>query len=343
MNRRNRRLRAALLVVAMVVIVGAGIVARGAPTRCSAWSYTASTSASNRAARRPPPIDVVIVGDRRQDVQRPRRALPVPAPLPRAGDPQADEGQGAKVIAYDVQFTEPRRRTTDDDALILAVRAARNVVLATTEVDARRARRSIFGGAEKAAALQPRRSRRTRTTRTTPTGASATSPFSLERPRVSFPIAAAHRRARRTSHSCRAATAPGSTSRARRPPSPGSASPTSPAASSSPATCAARSSWSAPQRRSLQDLPPDLDHRRRPDAGPGDPGQRDHHRARGLPAARRAALARHRCCSSRSASLAPLAALRLRIFVGARHRRRSRWPAFLVGAQVAFNHDGIDR
>jgi adenylate cyclase len=51
---------------------------------------------------------------------------------------------GAKVIAYDIQFTE---RTSDgpDNALIEAVRKAGNVVLATTEVDPH-GQSNVFGG-----------------------------------------------------------------------------------------------------------------------------------------------------------------------------------------------------
>jgi adenylate cyclase len=41
---------------------------------------------------------------------------------------------GAKVIAYDIQFTE-ETNPTDDNALVEAVAEAGNVVLATTEVD----------------------------------------------------------------------------------------------------------------------------------------------------------------------------------------------------------------
>jgi adenylate cyclase len=53
---------------------------------------------------------------------------------------------GARVIAYDEQFTEPTD-PTDDNALILAVRAAGNVVLATTAV-APGGRTDIFGGGQ---------------------------------------------------------------------------------------------------------------------------------------------------------------------------------------------------
>ena len=53
---------------------------------------------------------------------------------------------GARVIAYDEQFTEPTN-PADDNALILSVRAAGNVVLATTEVGAGGQAR-IFGGGQ---------------------------------------------------------------------------------------------------------------------------------------------------------------------------------------------------
>ena len=52
---------------------------------------------------------------------------------------------GAKTIAYDIQFTEPGPDPAQDDLLIESVRRAGNVVLASTEVD-RRGRTRIFGG-----------------------------------------------------------------------------------------------------------------------------------------------------------------------------------------------------
>ena len=51
---------------------------------------------------------------------------------------------GAKVIAYDVQFTEQTERR-EDNALIVAVMRAGNVVLSTTEVD-EQGRGNVFGG-----------------------------------------------------------------------------------------------------------------------------------------------------------------------------------------------------
>lgn len=53
---------------------------------------------------------------------------------------------GAKVIAYDIQFTE-QTSEEEDNALIDAVAAAGNVVLATTEVDDR-GHTNVFGGDE---------------------------------------------------------------------------------------------------------------------------------------------------------------------------------------------------
>jgi adenylate cyclase len=51
---------------------------------------------------------------------------------------------GAKAVAFDVQFTEPTTRR-DDNALIDAVGRAKNIVLATTEVDDK-GHTAIFGG-----------------------------------------------------------------------------------------------------------------------------------------------------------------------------------------------------
>jgi HD-GYP domain-containing protein (c-di-GMP phosphodiesterase class II)/CHASE2 domain-containing sensor protein len=53
---------------------------------------------------------------------------------------------GARVIVYDVQFTEPTQ-VREDNALIRAVGRARNVVLATAETD-ERGRTNVLGGAQ---------------------------------------------------------------------------------------------------------------------------------------------------------------------------------------------------
>ena len=53
---------------------------------------------------------------------------------------------GARAIAYDVQFTEPTT-PRQDNALIRAVQRAGNVVLSTTEVD-ENGESNVFGGRE---------------------------------------------------------------------------------------------------------------------------------------------------------------------------------------------------
>ncbi len=69
-------------------------------------------------------------------------------PFPRCDDARVLRRIAAghpKVIAVDLQFTEPTTPACDD-ALIAAVSAARPVILATTEVD-RNGRTNVFGGA----------------------------------------------------------------------------------------------------------------------------------------------------------------------------------------------------
>lgn len=94
---------------------------------------------------RPPPDDLVIVGIDDvtfQDLQR-------RWPFPRAYHARVIERltrDGAKVIIYDVQFTEPSELGPEDDnALILACRAARNCVLSATEANVQ-GQTAVFGG-----------------------------------------------------------------------------------------------------------------------------------------------------------------------------------------------------
>jgi adenylate cyclase len=94
---------------------------------------------------RPAPPDLLVVAI--DDVTFNR--LGVRWPFPRRLHARAIDRlrrAGAKAIAYDVQFTEPTTEA-DDNALIDAVQRAGNVVLATTEVDAR-GRSQVFGGSD---------------------------------------------------------------------------------------------------------------------------------------------------------------------------------------------------
>jgi adenylate cyclase len=147
MNKRARRLRTLLLLAAAVVVVGVALTLdlTGALQRLE---YTSVNERFRIRGQQKPPNDVVIVGidDKtfdEMDVRWPtfRRKFHAQAirNLTRAG---------AKVIAYDVQFTEPDAdHPHDDDILIEAVRDQPHAVMATTEVDARTGKTRIFGGA----------------------------------------------------------------------------------------------------------------------------------------------------------------------------------------------------
>jgi adenylate cyclase len=148
-NRRNRRLRATLLIAAAVAVV-AGAFALSAGEALTRLEYTSVNERFNIRGQQPPPSNVVLVAiedktfeelDARWPFRR-RFHARVIRNLTRAG---------AKVIAYDVQFTEPDAdHPKDDDELIEAVRAQPLAVMATTEVDGRQKglnKTRIFGGA----------------------------------------------------------------------------------------------------------------------------------------------------------------------------------------------------
>jgi adenylate cyclase len=144
-NRRARRLRALLLIIAAVVVVGIAF-ALSAGEALTRLEYTSVNERFQVRGQQKPPSNVVVVAidDKtfeEMDVRWPFRRkyhAQVIRNLTRAG---------AKVIAYDVQFTEPDPdHPKDDDELIEAVRAQPRAVLATTEVDASGKTR-IFGGA----------------------------------------------------------------------------------------------------------------------------------------------------------------------------------------------------
>jgi adenylate cyclase len=151
-NRRNRRLRTSLLLVAAVVVVGTAL----ALDLTDALQRLENTSVNERFAirgKQKPPDDVVVVGIDDKTLSdlnvrwpfRRRYHAKVIRNLTRAG---------ASVIAYDIEFTDPQGTTdqdiSDDNKLIEAVRAQPRAVMATTEVDARQkglGKTRIFGGA----------------------------------------------------------------------------------------------------------------------------------------------------------------------------------------------------
>jgi adenylate cyclase len=90
-----------------------------------------------------PPEDVMVVGIDEQTFTELGEQWPFPRTL-HAEAIKRLKADGARVIAYDIQFTEPSNHS-DDQALADAIARAGNVVLATTAVDAR-GRTNVLGG-----------------------------------------------------------------------------------------------------------------------------------------------------------------------------------------------------
>jgi adenylate cyclase len=187
-NRRARRLRTLLLLAAMVVVVGAGFALKATDALRTAELSSLDERFKVRGTQ-PTPSNVVIVAidDKTfNDLQeqypfRRRWDARVIRRLTRA-KPAA--------IAYDVQFTEQSQDPEDDGRLILAVRAARNVVLAATEVSDK-GTTNIFGGPGKNGGLPYSRGIESNSNyQVDADDRIRRLPFSLQR-LVSFPIAAA--------------------------------------------------------------------------------------------------------------------------------------------------------
>ncbi len=115
--------------------IGAALLAFGAHAIGTLHSQELSTVDVRFSLRgsQPPPTNLVVVG-----IDGPTFSdLQTRWPFPRAFHAKVIDhlrAAGAKVIAYDIQFTEPTD-PRDDNALIEAVARARNVVLATTELN----------------------------------------------------------------------------------------------------------------------------------------------------------------------------------------------------------------
>jgi adenylate cyclase len=148
-NRRNRRLRTTLLLAAMVVVVGSVFALDRTHVLQRLESTTVNERFNIRGQQKPPSNVVVIAIDTKtfQD-------LNVRWPFRRSYHARAIRNlsrAGAKVIAYDVEFSEPQGTTqrdiADDNALILAVRAHPGTVMSTTNVF-ENGKTRIFGGNE---------------------------------------------------------------------------------------------------------------------------------------------------------------------------------------------------
>jgi adenylate cyclase len=101
-----------------------------------------------------PPEDIVIVGIDDPSFDELAERWPFPRTLHAEAIKQL-RADGARVIGYDVQFTEPSENPADDQELADAIAAAGNVVLATTIVDDR-GRTNVFGGDKVLRTLQTR-------------------------------------------------------------------------------------------------------------------------------------------------------------------------------------------
>ena len=152
--RSPRVRRARLIGLLSVALVAAGLGALGYATHAlrSLDLSTVDTRFSIRGTQaRPDNIVVVGVDDRTFG------RLQLQWPFPRRFHARLIDRlheDGAKVIAYDVQFTE-RTDRRDDEALVLAVERAGGVVLSTTEVNGR-GESNIFGGEEVVKAIGAR-------------------------------------------------------------------------------------------------------------------------------------------------------------------------------------------
>ena len=137
MNGRTRRLRGLLLVMAAVLVSGLGLLLE----ETDALRRLELTSVDLRfhvRGDRPQPDDVVVVAvDAHTFSADPDRRWPFSRAVHAKVINNLTRAKPA-AIAYDVQFTESSGNSQAaidaDNALILAVRKARNVVLATTEV-----------------------------------------------------------------------------------------------------------------------------------------------------------------------------------------------------------------
>ncbi len=132
-----RRRRAALLLGVALLAAGFGILARDTHLLRRVEHVTLDTRYQIRGTDRQRAGGVVLVNidDTTFNYFR-NRDMQAQWPFPRRYDARViDElhRAGARVIAFDVQFTEPTD-TADDDALIEAIGSAGNVVLSTTEV-----------------------------------------------------------------------------------------------------------------------------------------------------------------------------------------------------------------
>ena len=141
-RRSARRLRLIIFLVAAVGLTGSVIAAYAGNILDGAELDSIDERFAIRGSEGPPE-DVVVVGIDDVTFDELGERWPFPRSLHGEAVDALSEA-GAKVIAYDVQFTEPTV-PREDNALIDAVDRADSVVLATTEVD-QGGQTNVFGG-----------------------------------------------------------------------------------------------------------------------------------------------------------------------------------------------------
>jgi adenylate cyclase len=145
MTSGRRRLRIALFLAVGLGATGLWLVAYGTGVFEDLDLDTVDARFTVRGEQSPPPdLAVVKIDDVTFD------ELNLQWPFPRSNHGRVIsrlKADGAKVIAYDVQFSEPSPDAEQDNALMDAARAAGNVVFATTEVG-ENGEPNFLGGAE---------------------------------------------------------------------------------------------------------------------------------------------------------------------------------------------------
>ena len=145
MTSGRRRLRIALFLAVGLGATGLWLVAYGTSVFEDLDLDTVDARFTVRGEQSPPSdLAVVKIDDVTFD------ELNLQWPFPRSNHGQVIsrlKADGAKVIAYDVQFSEPSPDAEQDNALMDAARAAGNVVFATTEVG-ENGEPNFLGGAE---------------------------------------------------------------------------------------------------------------------------------------------------------------------------------------------------
>src|SRR2546423_8870143 len=144
MRPRRKRARLALMSIVAVAAAGAGIAAY--QTHALRWLELHTVDARFAVrGHQPTPRGVAVVAvDTQTFNDLPKKRWPYRRTL-HARAIKILKAAGAKVIVYDLQFTEPSPRLADDYALFNAVHDAGNVVLGTSEI-ASGGRTRIFGG-----------------------------------------------------------------------------------------------------------------------------------------------------------------------------------------------------